>query len=95
MLKNEETFGARLKKLRGTVSQSEFAAQLGIKQTSYSAYERGRMEPSASMIVLICKNAGVSADWVLGLSDQEAKNTRAEHKLECLKKAITEILKEY
>lgn len=95
MLKNKENFASRLRELRGDISQSAFAAQLGIKQTSYSAYERGRMEPSSSIIVLICENTNVTSDWLLGISDQEAKTVRAEQKLECLKKALTELLKEY
>ena len=98
MLKKEYTLGARLKALRGNASQSDFAAKIGIKQTSYSAYERGRMEPSASMIVLICKNANVSSDWLLGMSEQDGhaeRTVKAEQKLEALKKAITELLKEY
>lgn len=95
MLKNNESFASRLKEIRGSASQSVFAAQLGIKQTSYSAYERGRMEPSASIIVLICQSTGVTSDWLLGLDNHEVKNVRAEQKLQCLKKAITELLKEY
>ena len=69
MLKNEKTFSTRLRALRGDVSQSAFAKSIGIKQTSLSAHERGRMEPSASIIQTICVNARVSADWLLGLSD--------------------------
>ena len=95
MLKNEDNFCSRLQKLRGPLSQSSFALHLGIKQTSYSAYERGRMEPTASIIVLICEKTNVTSDWLLGLNDHEKKSIRAEQKLECLKKAITEILKEY
>lgn len=98
MLERPESFGIRLKTLRGNASQSAFAEKLGIKQTTYSAYERGRMEPSASIIVLISRNANVSADWLLGISDEEGVDERAkkaDQKLEALKKAITEILKEY
>lgn len=98
MLKPSKSFADRLKTLRGSASQSAFAETLGIKQTTYSAYERGRMEPSASIIVLIAKNTNVSADWLLGITEEEGGDSRvkkANLKLDALKKAISELLKEY
>jgi transcriptional regulator with XRE-family HTH domain len=69
VLDRGELLGSRLKSLRGGLSQSVFAAQLNVKQTTYSAWERGRMEPTASMIVLICSRLNISADWLLGITD--------------------------
>lgn len=61
---------ARLRELRGVESQADFAAKIGVKQTSYSSWERGIKDPLAQTIVLIANTLGVSADWLLGLSDE-------------------------
>lgn len=62
-------FVARLKELRGNMSQEEFATRTGTKQTSYSCWERGEKDPSISVLYQISTTFGVSADWLLGLSD--------------------------
>ena len=62
-------FVERLKELRGSLSQSEFANKIGAKQTTYSSWERGIKEPGIFAIISISNTFGVSADWLLGLSD--------------------------
>lgn len=62
-------FVERLKGLRGSLSQSEFANKIGTKQTTYSSWERGIKEPGISSIISISNTFGVSTDWLLGLSD--------------------------
>lgn len=50
------------------------------------------------MLHQICSKLNASSDWLLGLSEELKDDTRAvkaEQKLEALKKAITELLKEY
>ena len=66
------TFADRLKELRGSLSQADFAYKIRAKQTSYSSWERGVKEPGVSTVVEIANTFGVSADWLLGLSDQRA-----------------------
>ena len=51
------------------MSQEEFATRTGTKQTSYSCWERGEKDPSISVLYQISTTFGVSADWLLGLSD--------------------------
>ena len=63
-------FVTRLKELRGSMSQDEFASIIGAKQTSYSSWERGIKEPSISNLLKIASTLGVSSDWLLGLSDE-------------------------
>lgn len=65
----------RLRELRGAMSQSDFASKLGVKQTSYSSWERGIKEPVASTIGQIASTMGVSADWLLGLPTNGGVNT--------------------
>lgn len=59
----------RLRALRGSMSQTDFALKLGVKQTSYSSWERGIKDPLAQTLAQIANTLGVSADWLLGLSD--------------------------
>ena len=51
------------------LSQEELAEQSGIAYRSYRRYESGEREPSASTIVILARFFGVSADYLLGLSD--------------------------
>lgn len=65
----------RLRELRGALSQSEFALKIGVKQTSYSSWERGVKDPASQTIVLIASTFGVSADWLLGLPERTGGGT--------------------
>ena len=65
----------RLRELRGNMSQCDFANKIGIKQTSYSSWERGAKEPLASTIRQIASTMGVSSDWLLGLPTNGGVNT--------------------
>ncbi len=60
----------RLKALRGNRSQSEFAKMCGLQQQAYSKWELGS-SPSAFGVVSICQATGCSADWLLGLKDED------------------------
>ena len=51
-------------------TQSEIAALLGTSQTMYARYERGANELPLRHLVVLCRYYGVSADYLLGLSDQ-------------------------
>jgi transcriptional regulator with XRE-family HTH domain len=75
-----KTFSHKLRELRGTMSQTEFCTKIGCKQTSYSGWETGDREPSASAVALICNGCGVTADWLLGI-DAQAVTPRKEKDL--------------
>ena len=64
----------RLRELRGSMSQSDFALKIGVKQTSYSSWERGVKDPAAQTLAQIASTFGVSADWLLGLSDERERS---------------------
>ena len=51
-------------------TQSEIANVLGTTQQVYSRYERGENELPIRHLLLLCKYYGVSADYMLGLSDK-------------------------
>ena len=59
----------RLRELRGTQSQAEMAAPLGIKYQQWAKYERGESAPGAELLIRICKAHACSSDWLLGLKD--------------------------
>ena len=54
------------------LSQQDVAATLGMKQQSYSAYEAAKnpVTPSVTFIINLAKAYGVSADYLLGLTDE-------------------------
>lgn len=60
----------RLKELRGTTSQSDMAAALNMKYQQWARYEKGVVAPGADILANICRTHAVSADWLLGLSDE-------------------------
>ena len=60
----------RLRGLRGTESQTAFAARFGLKQAIYSHYETGRKKPSLEVLVDMAMKLGATTDYLLGLSDE-------------------------
>ena len=65
-----EGFGNRLESLREGETQKGFAKSLGIPINTYTNWVRGIREPSMSAIINLCTHLGVSADWLLGLSER-------------------------
>lgn len=51
-------------------SQKDVYIALGMKQPQYSRYESGEDEMKIGTLVAICKVLNVSADYILGLSDE-------------------------
>lgn len=52
------------------LKQEDVAAKIGIMRQAYQPYETGKVTPSASMIIKIATTFNVSADYLLGLSDE-------------------------
>lgn len=63
--------GERLKQLRFErgLKLKEVAASLNVTVRSISRYEDGTRESSLEMLVKFCKLYDVSADYLLGLTD--------------------------
>jgi len=51
-------------------TQQDIAKILGTSQTMYARYERGANELPIRHLITLCKFYGVSADYILGLSDK-------------------------
>ena len=53
------------------LTQTDIAKMLGIAQTTYSQYELYKRPMPIEYLVALCKYYGVSADYMLGLSDKK------------------------
>lgn len=59
---------SELRRARG-LSQRQAAAELKISQALLSHYENGAREPGLGFVCRACRYYGVTADYLLGLSD--------------------------
>jgi|UniRef100_A0A7C3LQS7 transcriptional regulator with XRE-family HTH domain len=65
-----QALGARIRTLRGNMSQTAFAELLGISQEDISRYESGQRVPSVAFLVRLSGIHKVSLDWlVMGEAD--------------------------
>ncbi|MDU4454344.1 MAG: helix-turn-helix transcriptional regulator [Streptococcus mitis] len=64
-------FAERLKELRkkSYLTQVELAKRLGIGQSSYADWERGKKKPTQENLVKISQVLGVSIDYLVGSSE--------------------------
>lgn len=72
-----EYFGDKLRALRmkKKLTQNDLAARLGIVGASVSSYEKSKQYPSVEVLIQLCQIFDVSADYLLGLSDDKNFNT--------------------
>ena len=70
-MSSKELFGQRISKIRTSQNETQAALAeiLGVKKNQVSEIERGNRTTSAERIALICQHYGVSADYLLGLTD--------------------------
>ena len=69
---SNEVFGLRLRelrKLRGE-TQQELAELLGIKPNQIGEMENGRKASTFAKLAQLCEHYNVSADYLLGLTDE-------------------------
>ena len=67
-------FSERLKELRkqAHLTQVELAGKLGIVQSSYADWERGKKKPTQDNVVKIAPVLNVSVDYLVGNSEEKA-----------------------
>lgn len=65
------TFHEKLQELRREkgLLQKEAADQMNISRTAYSNYEQGIRQPSFEILKIICDFYDVSADYLIGRTD--------------------------
>lgn len=66
----KDIFSKKLSMLRKErkITRQEMARRLCLKQSTYSAYERGEIEPTISVLGRLVNYFNKSADWFLGLN---------------------------
>ncbi len=64
-------FKDRLKEIRKEqgLSQTMLAERLNINRSAVAKWELGEIEPNLTMLMKICVELGVSADFLIGLQD--------------------------
>ena len=67
-------FAERLKELRkqAHLTQVELAKRLGIGQSSYADWERGKKKPTQENLVKIAQVLSVSIDYLVGNSEEKS-----------------------
>ena len=67
-------FSERLKERRkqAHLTQVELASKLGIVQSSYADWERGKKKPTQDNLVKIAQVLNVSVDYLVGNSEEKA-----------------------
>ena len=55
------------------ISKRELARQCDISAQSISDWSTGKIQPTAEMIYIICEKYNKSANYMLGLEDEEQK----------------------
>lgn len=73
--------GERLKRARlsaGFATMKQVSDALGLERTRYLKWEHGDAVPSLDMLVRLCRLFDVSADYLLGLDEEEARLTTDE-----------------
>ena len=70
-METKKIFGERLRELRNrqSVSQMQLANALGLTQNSIGMMERGYRGTTIEKVVLLAKYFHVSADYLLGITD--------------------------
>ena len=74
MEQEEPKIGEALKRFRSrfNLKQGTVAESIGVLQQLYYKYESGKVTPSAIIIYKLARAYDVSADYLLGLSDNPA-----------------------
>lgn len=75
-MNNSKLFGERIRIIRKQTgySQKEFCAMLDIPQSTLSAYETDRMQPTVTTLINIAVKCDVSMDWLCGLEPKETQS---------------------
>ena len=77
MMKVAEILPKRLRESHDGEKSHAFANRCGMKPQQLSKYESGDQLPGADRLAVFARAAGVSADWLLGLSDERTPRAPA------------------
>ena len=90
-----ELFGLRLKSLRlkKGLTQSQLAKKLELTRSSISYYEKNAVYPSIEILIKICRYFDVSADFLIGLSND--KEFQISHLTDEQVQAVLNIIRQF
>jgi transcriptional regulator with XRE-family HTH domain len=74
-----KALGAKIKSVRGSATQADFARQFGITRADVSKIERGEDRPTAELLYNICLRHHLSLEWML--SGHEPSSQPAQEEL--------------
>jgi transcriptional regulator with XRE-family HTH domain len=79
-----DSIGARLKAARESIglSQTAFAAKIGIAKSSISEYEAGKKKPPKRILTLVSLLFGLNDEWLL-TGEGEMKSSQKDHHYVC------------
>ncbi len=60
-----KALGSKIKHVRDTVTQADFAKKFGITRAEVSKIERGEVRPTAELLYNICLKYHLSLEWIL------------------------------
>jgi transcriptional regulator with XRE-family HTH domain len=60
-----KALGSKIKHVRGSATQADFAKQFGITRVEVSKIERGEVRPTAELLYNICLKHHLSLEWML------------------------------
>ena len=75
------------------LTQQQLADKTGMAKGTISAYEQGKKYPSVEVLIKLCNTFQVSADYLLGLSDdlQLMKSNLTDEQMSVFRKLIHEL----
>lgn len=85
-------FKERLRTLKGNASKTEFAKTIGISRQSMWFYLNGDRIPDCEILVQICQKCNVSANWLLGLSEDPSIKSASVDELGLSPKSVSALL---
>ena len=68
-------YAQRIREVRQNagLSQSDFAVSIGTTKNQLSKYELGNQDTPTKIVIAVCKQYKVDANWLLGLSDDKTE----------------------
>lgn len=82
---DEKTIGGRIQLVRGTLTQEEFAKQLGIGRSTLIRYENNERSPDAILLRDVALKFGVDPSWLLlGIGNAPVREHISKEKQELL-----------
>ena len=74
------TLGDRIKRLRGSLTQRQFAEKIDIPATTLGNYEKNKSELNFATIDLFTKTFGINTDWLIfGRGPMHSSDTPISH----------------